>query len=89
MRGILEKLWGEYFWDKCAVMDTKEERELTKRAAELHETANALLNKEQKDAVEKYVDALCDAEALFMKKTFFKGCEFAVSFILEAGILGK
>ena len=39
------------------------------------------------EAVEKYVDALCDLEALFVKKAFLKGCEFAVSFLLEAGDL--
>ena len=89
MKEILEKLWDEYFFDKCAVMNTDEEREMTKRVVELHETANASLNKEQKEAIEKYVDALCDTEALFVKKAFFKGCGFAVSFILAVGDLGK
>lgn len=89
MKEILEKLWDEYFLDKCAVIDTDEERELTKRTAELHEAANTTLNKEQKEAVEKYVDAMCDTEALFVKKAFFKGCEFAVSFILATGDLKR
>ena len=35
------------------------------------------------EAVEKYVDVLCDVEAFFVKKAFFKGCEFATSFLLE------
>jgi len=39
--------------------------------------------------VEKYVDALCDLEALFVKKAFLKGCEFAVSFLLETGSFKK
>ena len=39
---------------------------------------------EQKDAVERFVDALSNAEALFAKKAFIKGCEFAVSFLREA-----
>ena len=86
MKQTLERLWNEYLLDKCASIDTDEERNLTKQAVELHEKANILLNKDQKDAVEKYVDALCDIEALFAKKAFFKGCEFAVSFLLEAGI---
>lgn len=89
MKSTLEKLWNEYLSDKCAVIDTDEERLLTKRAAELHEKANALLDNEQKNAVEKFVDALCDAEAEFIKKAFFNGCEFATSFLLESGNFGK
>ena len=84
MKKTLEKLWSEYLFDECSVLDTDEERNLTKRAFELHAKANALLNKDQQAAVETYVDALYDLEALFAKKAFFKGCEFAVSFILEA-----
>ena len=83
MNDTLEKLWNEYLFDECSVLDTDEERNLTKRAFELHEKANALLNKDQQDAIETYIDALYDLEALFAKKAFFKGCEFAVSFILE------
>ncbi len=89
MKETLEKLWTEYLFDECAVIDTDEERKLTKRAIELHEKANALLNKDQQDAIETYIDALYDIETLFAKKAFFKGCEFAVSFLLETGILGK
>ncbi len=89
MKETLEKLWNEYLWDKCAAIDTDEERKLTKKTVELQEKANALLNKEQKEAVEKYVDLLCDVDALFVKKAFFKGCEFAVSFLLQSGNLGK
>ena len=85
MKKTLEKLWNEYLLDECAAIDTDEERSLTKKAAELHEKANSLLGKEQKAAVEKFVDALCDIEVLFVKKAFIKGCEFAVSFLLEAG----
>ncbi|MBR2311764.1 MAG: hypothetical protein IKA46_00540 [Clostridia bacterium] len=89
MKETLEKLWNEYLLDECAVIDTDEERKLTKKAAELHEKANALLNKEQQEAIEKYVDALFDIEALFAKNAFCKGCEFAVSFLLEARNLEK
>ena len=85
MKEILEKLWSEYLWEKCAAIDTDEERSLAKSAIKLHEKANALLNKEQREAVEKYVAELCDIDTLFAKKAFFKGCEFAISFLLEAG----
>ena len=51
--------------------------------------ANALLNKDQQAAIETYIDALYDLESLFAKKAFFKGCEFAVSFILDARNGGK
>ena len=89
MKETLEKLWNEYLSDECAVIDTEEEKELTKRTIELHEKVSALLTKEQEGAVEKYVDALCDLEALFVKKAFYKGCEFSLSFLLETGALGK
>ena len=89
MKTTLEKLWDEYLLDECAEIDTDEERKLTRTTAELHEKANDLLNNEQKDAVEKYVNALCDMEALFVKKAFLKGCEFAVSFLLETGNFEK
>lgn len=89
MKETLEKLWNEYLLDECAAIDTDKERNLTKKTAQLHEKANALLDVQQKDAVQKYVDTLFDANALFVKKAFIKGCEFAVSFLLEAGNLGK
>ena len=85
MNQILENLWNDYLMEKCAVIDTEEERELNKTAAELHEKTSALLNEEQNAALELYIDALLDSESLFVKRAFFKGCEFAVSFILEAG----
>ncbi len=86
MKKTLEKLWDEYLLEGCAAMNTEEERRLAKKAVELHEQANALLNKDQQDAVEKYVDALCDNEAVLVKKAFIKGCEFAALFLLETGI---
>ena len=89
MKETLEKLWNEYLVDECAAFDTDDERILTKRTAELHDAANVLLNKEQKVAVAKYVDALCDIDALFAKKAFLKGCEFTLYFLFEAGDLIK
>ena len=89
MKETLEKLWNEYLAEESSLIDTDEERDLTRNTADLHTKAVALLNKDQQDAVEKYVDALCDLEALFIKKAFFKGCEFSVSFLLEAGNLKK
>ena len=89
MKETLERLWNEYLLDECAEIDTDEERMLTKKTVELHEKANVLLNREQQAAVEKYVDALCDINALFVKKAFLKGCEFSVSFLLEAGDFEK
>ena len=84
MKKTIEKLWDEYLMDECAAIEDNEERELTKKVAELHKAANALLDVKQQMAVEEYVETLSDLEALFVKKAFFKGCEFAVSFLLEA-----
>lgn len=87
MKKTLENLWNEYLWDECAVIDSEEERKLTKTAVELHEKANSLLNNEQKDAVEKYIDALCNVESVFLRKSFIKGCKFTASFFLETRIV--
>ena len=89
MKETLEKLWNEHLIDECATMYTEEERKLTNKAIELHERVNNLLNNEQMQALEEYVDALCDIEALFAKKAFFKGCEFSTSFLLEVVGLKK
>ena len=47
MKNTLEKLWNEYLSSECAMIETDDERMLTRSAAELHERANALLDKEQ------------------------------------------
>jgi len=83
MKKVLEKLWSEYLWEDCAVMETNEERALAKKAVDLHREALALLNEEQEKAVERYLDALSDTEALYVRKAFFKGCKFAVAFLVE------
>ncbi len=68
MKMTLEKLWNEYLLEQCSAMDTDEERELTKKAVELHGEATDLLTAEQQHAVEAYVDALCEINSLFAKK---------------------
>lgn len=88
MKITLETLWNEYLADQCAVIDTEEERELANTAILLRKTISVLLTKEQSDTVEKYVDVLCELQYFFVKKAFFKGCEFATSFLLQAGNLG-
>ena len=87
MKKTLEKLWNEYLMDECSYIDTEEERMLVSKTADLHKVATNMLSEEQKDAVEKFTDSLCDLEALFIKKAFCKGCEFSVSFLFEAGNL--
>ena len=82
---MLEKLWNDYLSDECAAMETEEERALAKRALELHARITTLFGDEQRAVAEEYTDALCEINAVFAKKAFLKGCEFAVSFLLEAG----
>lgn len=89
MKKTLERLWNEYLLNECAVLDSDEEKKLTKAAAELHEKTSTMLNKDQKDAMEEYVEVLWDLESLFAKKAFFKGCEFATSFFIETSASGK
>ena len=87
MKETLEKLWNDYLLDECAAIDSEEERALLKHALEKYEAAHDLLTKEQCEAIEAYVDALSEIDSLFARKAFLKGCEFATSFLIEAGIL--
>lgn len=80
MKKELEKLWNEYFSDECSNVDSDEERKLIKYAVELHEKVFAILNEEQQNAVEKYVDALYDMEALHTKKHSLKDADFPFRF---------
>ena len=89
MKETLEKLWNEYLSDACSEIDTDEERNLTENTVELHKKAISSLNKEQRYAMEKYVDSLCDINAIFVKKAFLNGCEFTASFLLEASDFKK
>ena len=82
----MEKLWNEYFAEECAAVSTMEEKEFARKTLDLHMKANELLTKEQREAVETYVDALCDLQSLFVKKAFFKGWGVATEFLL--GIKG-
>lgn len=89
MKQILEKIWDEYFAEECALIDTMEERVLVKRTGEMHKAANELLTEEQRKVVEKYIEALYEIQSCFVKKAFFKGCEFTTSFLFEAGNFAK
>ena len=83
MKEIVEKIWDEYFSEQCAEIKTSEERALLQKASELHTAANRLLTAEQMQAVEKYVESLFELQGYITKRSFFKGCSFAVSFFFE------
>ena len=89
MKETLEKLWCECFAEECATIQNDEESALVRRAVEMHKIAEESLTKEQCDRVEKYAEALYDIQGTFVKKAFFKGCEFTASFLLEAGNFKK
>ena len=89
MNKIFEKLWNDYFYEECSKINTEEEKALIKKAAEMHETVNEFLTKEQSETMENYIDVLCEMQNSFVKSAFFKGCEFAMAFLFEIGKLGK
>lgn len=89
MKTTLENLWNAHFAEECAEINTDEEKSLLKRAGEMHKKVNELLTKEQICLVEKYIETLYEIQTVFGKKSFFKGCEFAISFLFELGIVGK
>ncbi|MBE6644072.1 MAG: hypothetical protein E7612_01680 [Ruminococcaceae bacterium] len=70
MRLTLEKLWNEYFAEECAAVNTNEERVLAKKVVEMHKLANELLTNEQRQAVERYVEAQYEIQGSFGKKAF-------------------
>lgn len=80
MKKTLENLWNDYLMDECSTINTDEEREHTKDAAMLHEKLNDLLNEEQKEAVEKYVESLYEIQAFFCERRFIKGANFRFHF---------
>ena len=82
MKEIIEKLWNGFFAEECAVIETMEEKAFVKKAAVMNKKVNELLTEEQKESVEKYIELLYEIQGCFVKKAFFKGCEFATSFFL-------
>ena len=86
MKKILENLWNDYFAEAVGAIETDEERELSKKAIDLHEKVIKALTSEQNEALEMYADSLSDISAAYSKKAFFKGCEFAFSLIFELRI---
>ncbi len=75
--------------EECSTIDTEEERELAKRAVKRHKAVSDLLTNEQNEAMDKYIEALCEMQGSFVKKAFFKGCEFATSFLYSIGAFDK
>ena len=86
MKETIENLWDEYL---CSTVDMDGERELTQKTIDLNEKAMALLDNEQRAAVEAYINAIYDIETILVKKAFVKGCEFTASFLFETGYLEK
>ena len=83
MQGMLERLWNEYLAEKCAVIEGEQEKMLAQKTLEKGKVWRDMLSKEQCAAVEKYIDLLCEIQESFVKKAFFKGCEFTAMFFLE------
>ena len=89
MTETIEKLWNEYFAESCSGIETAEEKVLIKRVIETHKALHVLLTKEQNDTMETHMEAVYEMQGSFVKKAFMKGCEFALSFALEAGVLKR
>ena len=70
--------------DECSQIDTDDERKLMKKIVESRKRISTSFNKEQETAFEEHIDLLYDINAIFARKAFIKGCEFAVSFMSES-----
>ena len=81
MQQTLDKLWNEYLSEECAKIETDEERALNTKAAEMHEKLNSLLDEEESEALQSYIDAVYEGEEAFIKKAFFKGVELALALV--------
>lgn len=82
---MLEKIWDEYYAEECAVISSEEEKDITRRTVEMQENAYKLLNREQVEEMEKYVEAIYEFQSISVKKAFFKGCEFVFDFFCRLG----
>ena len=89
MKTIMEKLWNEYLFGECSIMDTEEERALAKAVVEKQKKINERLTREQSDAMDAYMDAVYALQGCFVKKVFFKGCAFAASLLFAFGMMEK
>jgi len=87
MTETLEKLWDEYFAGICATIDTAQEKALLKKIVETHHMTNEQLTKDQMNALEKHMETVYELQGNMVKKAFFKGCEFALSFAVDVGFL--
>ena len=76
----IERLWNEYFSEECAQINTQQEKELIKKIVKMQESVNQSLSNEHNELIQNYIELLYDIQALFVKKAFFKGCEFSASF---------
>ena len=83
MNEMLEKLWYDHFAEECAVLDTREEQALAKRAAESRGKLNRSLTGEQRRIMDAYAEALYEMQASLIKKAFLRGAELSASFLLE------
>ncbi len=84
MGKTMEKLWADYMEGECSAMDTEEELALARMAAKKRKVLDDLMEERQRNAVEAYVEAVCELNAFFAKKAFVNGCRLAASFLLEA-----
>ena len=81
MKEILDGLWKEYYSEKCAAIETEEERRLARNVTEARSLSEELLMKDQAEAFDAYSGALYRMQDCFLKKAFFMGCEFAISLV--------
>lgn len=83
MKSMLDKLWSEYFSEECSRIESDEERTAIKHLAELNKSVSESLDREQRESLERYIEEVFAQEGIFIKKAFFKGCEFTLSFLFE------
>ena len=51
MKEAFERLWNGYLCDECVAIDTDSERLLMKKAADLHESVDALLSRKRVEPI--------------------------------------
>ena len=89
MKEIIEKLWNEYLMEECAESISSEENELWEQNGKFRETLYTMLPDEQKVNIDNYIEAFCNIQEKCIKKAFFMGCKFTLSFVSEVEILTK
>ena len=84
MSKLLKKIWRECIIEECSILETKEEKELSKIVIRARDAMDLILNEKEKEAVDLYVDNIYKMQTIYAERAFLKGCETIFKLFVEA-----